>query len=139
MKKTVLVFGALIIALLTLFQISTYSITYGNITIELVIGGIAVLSFLFGMFWNRRNRRREVPKSNSSIINQANIIAAGITEREYEILVKISEGHSNKEIGEQLFISESTVKTHVSNLFSKLDAKRRTQAIQKAKEIQIIG
>ena len=54
------------------------------------------------------------------------------------ILKAISEGLSNKEIGEKLFVSESTVKTHVSNLLVKLDAKRRTQAVQKAKAYHII-
>ena len=47
-------------------------------------------------------------------------------------------GHSNLEISQQLFISESTVKSHVSSLLQKLKAKRRTQAVQNAKELQII-
>jgi len=57
---------------------------------------------------------------------------------ESEVLQAISEGLSNKEIAEKLFLSESTIKTHVSNLLVKLNAKRRTQAIQIAKEHQII-
>ena len=54
------------------------------------------------------------------------------------MLQKIAEGLSNKEIAAALFLSESTIKTHVSNLLVKLDAKRRTQAIQIAKAYQII-
>lgn len=54
------------------------------------------------------------------------------------MLLGISEGLSNKEIGEKLYISESTIKTHVSNLLSKLNAKRRTQALQIAKDLEII-
>jgi len=50
----------------------------------------------------------------------------------------ISEGLSNKEIANKLFLSESTIKTHVSNLLVKLNAKRRTQALQIAKDFQII-
>jgi len=46
---------------------------------------------------------------------------------------------SNQEIGERLFVSTSTVKTHVSHIFSKLDASRRTQAVQRAKELGIIS
>ena len=61
-----------------------------------------------------------------------------ITSREYQVLQCISEGLSNKEIGEKLFLSESTIKTHVSNLLLKLNAKRRTQAIQIAKTYKII-
>jgi len=61
-----------------------------------------------------------------------------ISKREYEVLQLISKGHSNKEIAEQLFLTESTIKTHVSNLLVKLNAKRRTQAIEIAKQHQII-
>ncbi|MCV4600246.1 LuxR C-terminal-related transcriptional regulator, partial [Escherichia coli] len=56
----------------------------------------------------------------------------------YEVLELIAAGHSNQEIAEKLFVSTSTVKTHVSNVLSKLDARRRTQAIQRAKELRII-
>ncbi|MEM1002854.1 MAG: response regulator transcription factor, partial [Bacteroidota bacterium] len=61
-----------------------------------------------------------------------------ISKREYEVLQAIAKGLSNKEIAAQLFLSESTIKTHVSNLLTKLDAKRRTQAIQIAKEQNIL-
>ncbi|QIE59744.1 response regulator transcription factor [Rasiella rasia] len=139
MKKTVFIFGALIIGVLTLFQISTYSITSGNLTTEIVIGSIAIIFFFFGIYWNRKNKSNHETNTISEAIKTEHIAKLGITDREYEILIKISEGHSNREIGNQLFISESTVKTHVSNLFLKLDAKRRTQAIQKAKAMQIIA
>jgi ATP/maltotriose-dependent transcriptional regulator MalT len=61
-----------------------------------------------------------------------------ISKREMEVLDLIAQGLSNKEIGERLFVSESTVKTHVSNLLVKLDSKRRTQAVNRAKELNII-
>lgn len=61
-----------------------------------------------------------------------------ITSREYEVLQYISEGLSNKEIADKLFLTESTIKTHVSSLLLKLKAKRRTQALQIAKGHQII-
>lgn len=52
----------------------------------------------------------------------------GLTEREQEVLSQISEGLSNREIAEKMFISEKTVKTHVSNILSKLQLADRTQA-----------
>lgn len=61
-----------------------------------------------------------------------------LTERETEILKKIAEGLTNKEIGQQLFVSENTVKKHINNIYFKLDVNRRTQAIAKAKELKII-
>lgn len=51
-----------------------------------------------------------------------------LTQREYEVLVLISEGHNNKEIADTLFISEKTVKNHVSNIFRKINVSDRTQA-----------
>lgn len=51
-----------------------------------------------------------------------------LTRREYEVLILIAEGRNNKEIAESLFISEKTVKNHVSNIFKKIDVNDRTQA-----------
>lgn len=139
MRKTILVFSALIIALLVLFQLSEYSVTSGNWKIEFVIAGIAVLFFFIGVYMNKKSLQKDPPSIPSITIDEEKIVALGISKREYEILGKIHEGLSNKEIAAQLFVSESTVKTHISNLFVKLDAKRRTQAIQKAKEYEIIA
>jgi DNA-binding CsgD family transcriptional regulator len=63
----------------------------------------------------------------------------GITARELEILELIAEGLSNREIAGRLFVSENTVKTHAGRLFDKLDARRRTQAVQRAKEARLIA
>jgi ATP/maltotriose-dependent transcriptional regulator MalT len=62
----------------------------------------------------------------------------GLTQREHDVLIKMADGLSNQEIAEHLFLSESTVKTHVSNILFKLDAKRRTQAVQAAKKLKIV-
>ena len=61
-----------------------------------------------------------------------------ISNRELDVLRKMADGLSNNEIGESLFVSENTVKTHVSNLFSKLDVKRRTEAVKKGKEYGLL-
>ena len=137
MKKTILVFSALIIALLLLFKLSEYSYLSGDISIELVIGGIAVIFFFVGIYINQKTLHREKPIHPQ--IDHEKIEKLGISKREYEVLELISKGLSNKEIANALFVSESTIKTHVSNLLVKLDAKRRTQAIQKAKKLQIIS
>ena len=137
MKKTILVFSALIIALLVLFQLSKYTYMSGNITIEIVIAVVAIIFFLIGMYLRSKTSKKEVAVSNK--INHKKIEELGISKREYEVLVQIGKGLSNQEIAKILFVSESTVKTHVSNLLLKLDAKRRTQALQKAKELQILA
>ena len=51
-----------------------------------------------------------------------------LTERELETLKALSQGKSNKDIADELFVTEKTVKTHVSNVLSKLGVKSRTQA-----------
>jgi DNA-binding CsgD family transcriptional regulator len=64
--------------------------------------------------------------------------ALGISPRELIVLHEIAAGRSNKEIAAQLNVSPNTVKTHVARLFDKLDASRRTEAINKARELGIV-
>tara|TARA_R110000868_G_scaffold240846_5_gene495441 strand:- start:4018 stop:4428 length:411 start_codon:yes stop_codon:yes gene_type:complete len=136
MKKTIFVFASLILALLLLFQISTYSLNSGNLKIEFAIAIIAIVFFIIGIYINKKSLNK--PINSTEDINHQKIRDLEITAREYEVLQSISEGLSNKEIAEKLFISESTIKTHVSNLLMKLNAKRRTQALQIAKDFKII-
>lgn len=136
MKKTIFVFSALIIALLVLFQLSKYAYISGDISIEIGIAIIALVFFGIGVYVNKKTLHK-IPKT-SPPVDVEKIDELGISKREYEVLLCISEGLSNKEIGEKLFVSESTIKTHVSSLLLKLNAKRRTQAIQKAKDLQIL-
>jgi DNA-binding CsgD family transcriptional regulator len=63
----------------------------------------------------------------------------GITRRELEILEHVARGLSNREIGETLFVSENTVKTHCSRAFDKLGARRRTEAVQRSKELGLLS
>ena len=84
---------------------------------------------------------KEVPvpmMSEPFTVNEAQQRQLGITKRELEILTLIADGLSNREIGDKLFVSENTVKTHSSRLFDKLGAKRRTQAVQIGKENGLI-
>jgi NarL family two-component system response regulator LiaR len=62
----------------------------------------------------------------------------GLSAREVEVLGLMAEGLSNQEIADRLFVSLNTIKTHCSRIFEKLDVRRRTQAIEKAKRLNII-
>lgn len=64
--------------------------------------------------------------------------ALKISARELEVLKEIAEGRSNKEIAARLNVSPNTIKTHVARLFEKLGAKRRTDAINRARELRIV-
>lgn len=136
MKKTILIFAIFVFALLLLFQLSKYSIISGNIKIEIIISIIALVFFIIGIYLNKRSLHNK--KSILKEINHHKIKELEISNREYEVLKAISEGLSNKEIANRLYVTESTIKTHVSNLLIKLNAKRRTQALQIAQELNII-
>jgi DNA-binding CsgD family transcriptional regulator len=70
--------------------------------------------------------------------DERRVESLGLTPRELEILEMIAAGLSNKEIAERGHVSENTVKTHSSRVFSKLGARRRTQAVQLGKELRLI-
>jgi DNA-binding CsgD family transcriptional regulator len=64
--------------------------------------------------------------------------ALGITPSELAVLHELAAGRSNKEIASQLKVSPNTVKTHVARLFEKLEARRRTDAINRARELGLV-
>ena len=137
MKKTILIFTLLVIAIFLLFQISKYTLLFNNSSIEIIIAIIAIVFFIIGIFINKKSLQKD---DNPTVkIDRQKIEALEISKREYQVLEEIYKGLSNKEIADKLFLSESTIKTHVSSLLSKLNAKRRTQAIQKAKELHILN
>ena len=70
--------------------------------------------------------------------NDAAMKSLGITERECRVLELLAAGHANKEIARLLEVSPNTVKTHIANLFEKLSVERRTQAVQKARELKLL-
>lgn len=72
------------------------------------------------------------------VVDAAHQEQLGITARELEVLEQIASGLSNREIAERLYVSENTVKTHSARVFAKLNVKRRTQALQLAKEAHLI-
>ena len=116
-------------------------------SIEIYGGVIAALFAGIGIWLGLKLTRKKevlivrevlVPATAPFSLNEQRLKDLGITKRELEILALIAQGMSNREIAEKLFVSENTVKTHSSRLFDKLGAKRRTQAVQFAKEMGLI-
>lgn len=135
--------GGLLIVILKLieyrFLVSGYAVEiYGGLIAALFAG----LGIWFGM--NLRKTRTTIssdaqpPVSLPITPDPTRLRETGITPRELEILGLIAAGLSNREIAEQLFVSENTVKTHSSRVFDKLGARRRTQAVQVAKVSRLI-
>jgi len=79
---------------------------------------------------------KEVPEKFQ--LNETELKKLNLNRRELEVLQLLARGNSNADIANNLFLSLSTIKTHVSNLFVKMNVKSRTQAIEKAKRLRII-
>lgn len=104
----------------------------------LVAAVFAAVGIVFGRRLTRPQPAVVVPAATAFERDEARLRELAITPRELEILERIAEGLSNKEIAARLFVSENTVKTHASRLFDKLGARRRTQAVQQAREWRLI-
>ena len=144
-KKTILLYGLLGGVLIAVLKLVEYRYLVIEHSLEIYGGIVAVLFSALGIWLGLKLTRKtvvvkEVPVhvQGPFIRNEAQLEKLGITPRELEILEAIAAGWSNREIAERLFVSENTVKTHAGRLFDKLSAKRRTQAIQRAKEAGLI-
>src|SRR6187401_1628878 len=79
-----------------------------------------------------------INRNENFVLDTSLVSQLGLSRREMEILSLLAQGYSNQEIAVKLFVSLSTVKTHNQNLFEKLDVKRRIQAVEKAKKLNLI-
>ena len=146
---TVLLYGILGGVLIAALKLVEYRFLVIEHSLE-IYGGIIALIFASVGIWLglklTKTREtvvvREVPVPFAIYgpfeRNETRLGQLGITPRELEILEAMAAGFSNREIAEKLFVSENTVKTHAARLFDKLSAKRRTQAVQLAKEAGLI-
>ena len=146
MKKHILIYGVCGGLLIVLLKLIEYRFLVMERSLEIYGGLVALVFASVGIWLGLKFARtketvvvREVPvPTREFIMDEARLETLGITAREFEILELIAGGMSNREIAEKLFVSENTVKTHSSRLFDKLSAKRRTQAVQIAKELRLI-
>lgn len=82
---------------------------------------------------NAQQPQSLAPAENTAISSEAEKL--GLTARELDVVRLIAQGRSNAEIGQELFVSEATVKTHINHIFSKLGARDRSQVVIKAREL----
>ncbi len=155
MKRHVFIFGLVGGVLIATLQYTEYRFVIIEHSVELYGALVAVLFAAFGIWLGLRITRSretiretvivrevlvpaEAPVLESFAPNTVQQQTLGITARELEILNLIARGLSNREIAAQLFISENTVKTHCARAFNKLGATRRTQAVQRGKELCLL-
>ena len=147
MRKHVLLYGLLGGVLIAGLKLIEYRWLVVEHSVEIYGGLVAAVFAALGIWLGiRLTGRKErvvvrevlVPAPADFTRDEAKLEALGITPREFEILVLIAEGLSNREIAERVHVSENTVKTHSSRVFEKLGARRRTQAVQIGKELRLI-
>ena len=147
--RQILLYGIILGSSLFLIQYSQYRFVLMQHSESLYVGIVAAVCCAAGIwagveltrkFQKKSDAPVPIAQENSTFIADTNTLTRlNISPREYEVLVLIAKGHSNQEIATQLYLSLNTIKTHISNVFMKLDVQRRTQAIQKAKELGLLA
>ena len=140
--RDILLFGVCGGLLITVLKLTEYRFLVVEHSVEIYGGLVAALFSALGIWLGLTLTRKKAEPSLSPTgpftPDERRISELGITPRELEILGLIAAGLSNREIADQLFVSENTVKTHSSRLFDKLGAHRRTQAVQLGKQAHLI-
>jgi DNA-binding NarL/FixJ family response regulator len=139
MLRTALLYGAALAALTGLLKYFEYRYFVRDLSLEFYLGAVALVCAGLGVWAGLRLTRRTPPVIPPDFRPDPDALARlGISPREREVLELIAQGLSNQEIAARLFVSPHTVKTHSSSLFAKLDARRRTQAVSRAKELGLL-
>lgn len=154
--KDILLYGASLAALLFLMKWLEFRLLVLDHAMELYIGAIALMFTGLGIWLTKKLTS---PRVETIIVEKEIVIAppapvmahkdfflnekvlgkSGISARELEVLQLMAQGLTNQEIAERLFVSLNTIKTHSSNLFLKLDVKRRTQAVDAGRKLGLIS
>ena len=153
--KVLIVYGLLLALLVMLLKLIEYRLIIIDHSFEIYIGSIALLFTILGIWLSTKliqpktkttiiEKEKIVEKpvfinaSKSFVLNKAALAETELSEREMEVLQLMAKGLSNREIAGTLYVSVNTIKTHIANLFFKLEVSRRTQAVEKAKRLCII-
>jgi NarL family two-component system response regulator LiaR len=156
--KTVIIYGSALALLLFLLKWLEWRFIILDHAVEIYGGAIAVVFTGLGIWLALKLARPKVktiivekevapPASQAAAPsapasptqpNQKEITRLGLSARELEVLQGMAEGLSNQEIAGRLFLSLNTIKTHSTNIFEKLDVRRRTQAVERARKLNII-
>ena len=148
-NKAIIIYGISLAALLFLLKWLELRFIIFSHSFEIYIGFIAIIFTGLGIWLALKLSKPKIEtvvvekevyvnRNEDFVLDTALVAKLELSKRELEILGLLAEGHSNQEIASKLFISLSTVKTHLQNLFEKLEVKRRTQAVEKARRLSLI-
>jgi DNA-binding CsgD family transcriptional regulator len=147
--RHIILYGFLLAVLVFALKWLQWKFLIVDNSLEIYIGLIAVFFTILGIWVATQltkpkvhtvviEKKVLVAPADESAVNETELKKLNLSSREYEVLQLLAKGYSNAEIAGTLFLSLSTVKTHASNLFVKMDVKSRTQTIEKAKRLKII-
>jgi DNA-binding CsgD family transcriptional regulator len=149
--KHIILYGAALAAMMFLMRWLEYKFIIINNSLEIYIATIAIIFTALGIWLALKLSSPKVKTvhvekeiyvySNNQpfTLNEIAMVSLSISKRELEVLQLMGEGLSNQEIAQRLFVSLNTIKTHSSNIFDKLEVDRRTQAVDKAKKLNLIA
>ena len=135
MVRLVLLYGSALAVLALLVEWMDWRHATRSLPTAAYVVAVALLFAAIGAWLgNRLTPRPRGPFAP----NMAALATLGISEREREVLALLAEGCANKVIARRLAISPNTVKTHVARLFEKLEVESRTQAIDRARSLELL-
>lgn len=144
MNRTYIFYGIGLGLLLIVLRMIEYQFLIRTHIFEIYGGMIALLFTGLGIWAGfKLNQKKDkattfAPEKTTTEFDDGKFKAFNISKREYEVLELMTEGLSNQEIADRLFVSLNTIKTHSARLFEKLEVNSRVKAINKAKELGII-
>lgn len=131
--KQVLAYGGLAAVLLISLQLLRNSYLLYDLSLELYLLMAGVPLLIVGIVLGRRlDSRRYLARLEQAPESE-------LTPKELEVLGAVADGLSNQEVADRLYVSLSTIKTHLQSIYSKLDVQRRTQAVERARRLELIG
>lgn len=148
-SRHLLLYGILLALLVLLRKWLQWKFLIVDNSIDIYIGLIAIFFTMLGIWVATQlvkpkveklivEKEVYIPQPQPFSVNEDELKKLNLSAREYEVLQLLAKGYSNAEIAKALFLSVSTVKTHVSNLFFKMDVKSRTQTIEKARRLRLV-
>lgn len=143
-----LLYGVFMAVLIFILKWLQWKFLITDNSFEMYVGLIALFFTLLGIWVATQLTRKSqtvviekevyLPQPDKFGINETELEKLNLSNREYDVLQLVAKGYSNADIAEKLFLSLSTVKTHVSNIYVKMDVKRRGQAIDKARRLRLV-
>jgi len=148
-SRHLLLYGVLLALLVLLLKWLQWKFLIVDNSIDIYIGLIAIFFTMLGIWVATQlvkpkveklivEKEVYIPQPQPFSVNEDELKKLNLSAREYEVLQLLAKGYSNAEIAKALILSVSTVKTHVSNLFFKMDVKSRTQTIEKARRLRLV-